>query len=248
MEQNVETLQSWIDESDNVVFFSGAGLSAESGFPDFRETDSLYYEKHKDSPDTILSRSFLLRRPFDFFKFYRERVITPLLAAAPNAAHLKLAELEQAGKLKAVITQNIDGLHQEAGSREVLELQGSVMRSYCLRCDRFLSFFYIAESPAVIPYCNVDMCGDVVRPCMVLHEEPLDLSLLQKAAQIVQDADVLILDGTALKSFPAPNLVNYYQGKKLVLIHPTPLFFDTRANLVIHAALSEVMGQIQVRL
>lgn len=233
MDIELNILENWLNGSDNVVFISGPDLSAEAGFPDYRQMDEDYLETYKYPPDEILCLTFLQRNPFYFYRYYRDKILSPVLQAQPSPAHEALARLEEAGKLKAILTVNIDGIHQEAGSREVVELQGSVMRSWCSKCEKFLDFFYIADSPTHIPYCNVDMCGDYVRPAIVLKEEPYDLALLEKALDYVRQAEVLIIDGSALKHFPVPNLMQAYQGHKLVLLNTAPLVFDARAGIVI---------------
>ena len=187
MDIELNILQNWIQESDNSVFISGADLSAEAGFPDYRIMTQADWARYKYAPDEILRLTFLQRNPFYFYRYYREKILAPVLTAQPSPAHEALAHLEQAGKLRAILTVNIDGIHQEAGSREVLELHGSVMRSWCAKCEKFLDFFYIADSPTHIPYCNVDMCGDYVRPAIVLKEEPYDLALLEKALDYVKE-------------------------------------------------------------
>ena len=241
----VEDVQNWIQESDNIVFISGADLSAEAGFPDYRIMTQADWARYKYAPDEILRLTFLQRNPFYFYRYYREKILAPVLTAQPSPAHEALAHLEQAGKLRAILTVNIDGIHQEAGSREVLELHGSVMRSWCAKCEKFLDFFYIADSPTHIPYCNVDMCGDYVRPAIVLKEEPYDLALLEKALDYVRAADVLIIDGSALKEFPVPNLMQAYQRHKLVLVNTAPLVFDARAGIVIrNHSFTDIFQQI----
>ena len=232
MDIELNILQNWIQESDNIVFISGADLSAEAGFPDYRIMTQADWARYKYAPNEILRLTFLQRNPFYFYRYYREKILAPVLTAQPSPAHEALAHLEQAGKLRAILTVNIDGIQHEAGSREVLELHGSVMRSWCAKCEKFLDFFYIADSPTHIPYCNVDMCGDYVRPAIVLKEEPYDLALLEKALDYVRAADVLIIDGSALKEFPVPNLMQAYQRHKLVLVNTAPLVFDARAGIV----------------
>lgn len=242
MDQAVETLQKWIDESQNIVFFGGAGVSTESGVPDFRSVDGLYHQTYKYPPETMLSHSFFSAHPEEFYQFHRDKMLP--LQAQPNAAHQKLAELEKAGKLKAVITQNIDGLHQKAGSQEVLELHGSVLRNYCMHCDKQFSAEFIAKSTGV-PKC--DVCGGTVRPDIVLYEEGLDQLILNQAVDYLRKADVLIIGGTSLVVYPAAGLIQYYRGNKLVLINKSSTSMDTRANLVISAAIGEVLGQITVK-
>ncbi|MCF0123239.1 MAG: NAD-dependent protein deacylase [Ruminiclostridium sp.] len=233
MSIELSLLEKWINETDNLVFISGRDLSKDAGFPDYREMDEDYRKKFRFSPSEMLRLSFLQRSPTIFFRWYRERVLAPLLEAQPGIAHETLAKLEESGKLKAVLTVNIDGLHQEAGSRNVLELHGSVMRTWCAKCDEYMDFFKIADSPTLVPQCTVDMCGDYIRPAIVLEEEPYDLDLLARAMEYVRAADTLIIDGSALREFPVPNLMKAYQGHKLVLINTPPLVFDAKAGLVV---------------
>jgi NAD-dependent deacetylase len=241
MDHAMETLQQWINGSQNIVFFGGAGVSTESGIPDFRSTDGLYHQKYPYPPETMLSHSFLLSHPEEFFKFYREKMIA--LWAKPNPAHIKLAELEQAGKLKAVITQNIDGLHQLAGSCEVLELHGSVHRNYCSKCGKSYPISYVAESTTA-PVC--EDCGGMVRPDVVLYEEGLNSEIMNRAVSYLRQADILIIGGTSLVVYPAAGLINYYRGSKLVLINKAPTAMDARADLVITGPIGEVLEQLQV--
>lgn len=240
MEEQIKRLQEWITESDNIVFFGGAGVSTESGVPDFRSVDGLYHEQYDQPPETILSHTYFERYPEEFFRFYRDKMLYP--DAKPNAAHKKLAELEAAGKLKAVITQNIDGLHQAAGSREVLELHGSVLRNYCRRCRKFYDMETVLNSRG-IPRCT---CGGTIKPDVVLYEEGLDGEILESAVNYISHADVLIIGGTSLVVYPAAGLINYYRGRKLVLINKTPTAMDSRANLVVAGPIGEVLSQIQV--
>ena len=234
----IELLRKWIDESDNIVFFGGAGVSTESGIPDFRSVDGLYHLKYKYPPETILGHSFFVRRPEEFYEFYRDKLIAPW--AKPNAAHLKLAQWESEGKLKAVITQNIDGLHQMAGSKEVLELHGSVHRVYCSKCHKKYEESYVNDSVG-IPKCS---CGGVIRPDVVLYEEPLDETIMSKAIQYIRNADVLIVGGTSLNVYPAAGLLYYYRGRKLVLINRSSTPANAQANLVIHGKIGEVFSQL----
>lgn len=233
MDIELNILENWLNASDNVVVITGPSFSAEAGFPDYRVLEPQELERYKYPPEEILRLTFLQRNPFYFYRYYREKILAPVLQAQPSPAHEALARLEEAGKLKAILTVNIDGIHQEAGSRKVLELQGSIMRSWCAKCEKFLDFFYIADSPTHIPYCNVDMCGDYVRPAIVLQEEPYDFALLERALDYVRQADVLFIDGSALRLFPVPNLMQAYQGHKLVLANTAPLVFDARAGIVI---------------
>lgn len=234
-------LQQWVDESRYIVFFGGAGVSTESGVPDFRSVDGLYRQKYPYPPETILSHTFYARKPEEFFRFYREKMLFP--DARPNAAHLKLAELERAGKLAAVVTQNIDGLHQAAGSREVLELHGSVHRNYCEGCRKFFDLDYMCAG-AEVPIC--DRCGGRVKPDVVLYEEALDEATMSKALRHIQRADLLIVGGTSLAVYPAAGLVNYYRGNRLVLINKSPTPYDANADLLIAAPIGEVLGAIEV--
>lgn len=234
-------LQQWVDESRYIVFFGGAGVSTESGVPDFRSVDGLYRQKYPYPPETILSHTFYARKPEEFFRFYREKMLFP--DARPNAAHLKLAELERAGKLAAVVTQNIDGLHQAAGSREVLELHGSVHRNYCEGCRKFFDLDYM-RAGAEAPIC--DRCGGRVKPDVVLYEEALDEATMSKALRHIQRADLLIVGGTSLAVYPAAGLVNYYRGNRLVLINKSPTPYDANADLLIAAPIGEVLGAIEV--
>lgn len=249
MDIELNILEKWIRESDNIVFITGKDFSAEAGFPDYRAMDEGYLERYKYPPDEILCFTFLQRNPFYFYRYYRERILPYVLSAQPSPAHEALARLEEAGKLKAILTVNIDGIHQEAGSKNVLELQGSVMRSWCAKCEKFLDFFYISDSPTHIPYCNVDMCGDYVRPAIVLKEEPYDLTLLGQAMDYARQADVLIIDGSALQAFPVPNLMQAYQGHKLVLVNTAPLVFDARAGIVVRGhTYTEIFQEIKLNL
>ena len=234
----IATLRTWIEESSNIVFFGGAGVSTESGIPDFRSVDGLYNQKYKYPPETIISHSFFERDPEEFYRFYRDKLI--IKGAKPNAAHLRLAELERQGKLKAVITQNIDGLHQLAGSRNVLELHGSTLRNYCLRCGRTYGVEAI-ENCTGVPKCT---CGGTIRPDVVLYEEGLDSEILQKSVRAIAEADVLIVGGTSLVVYPAPGLINYYRGNKLVLINKSPTAYDSQANLLISEKIGEVFSQV----
>lgn len=233
----LEQLQKWVDESENIVFFGGAGVSTESGIPDFRSVDGLYHQKYDVPPETMLSHTYYESHPEAFFRFYRDKMLP--LEAQPNAAHLKLAELERAGKLKAVVTQNIDGLHQKAGSRLVYELHGSVLRNYCQRCGASYSARFIRDSRG-IPKCPV--CGGRVKPDVVLYEEGLDQDVVQGAVTAIARADLLIVGGTSLVVYPAAGLINYYRGNRLVLINRDPTPYDREADLVIHDSIGKVLG------
>lgn len=240
-EQEIGALQEIIDESKNIVFFGGAGVSTESGIPDFRSEDGLYHEKYSYPPERIISHSFFLTNPEVFYRFYKEKMLC--LDAEPNAAHRKLAELEQAGKLKAVVTQNIDGLHQKAGSKIVYELHGSIHRNYCLRCHKFYSAKLIKESEG-IPYCS---CGGVIKPDVVLYEESLDSKTIEDAVTAIANADTLIIGGTSLVVYPAAGFIDYFRGKHLVLINKAETGRTVQADLSIRAPIGEVMAGINVR-
>lgn len=238
MNVEIERLKALVSESDNIVFFGGAGVSTESGIPDFRSVDGLYNQKWKYPPETILSRTFFERNPEEYYRFHREKLVID--GVKPNRAHLRLAELEQEGKLKAVITQNIDGLHQAAGSKNVLELHGSILRSYCSRCKKAYDADIINYGEGV-PRCS---CGGVIRPDIVLYEEPLDGDIMQSAVHFIANADVLIIGGTSLNVYPAAGLINYYRGNKLVLVNLSETPYDSYADLVIHEKIGEVFSQI----
>lgn len=241
MKEKLETLQRWVDESRKLVFFGGAGVSTESGVPDFRSVDGLYHQKYSEPPEEILSHTYFQRNTEGFYRFYREKMIFP--QAQPNAAHKKLAELERAGKLTAVITQNIDGLHQKAGSRQVYELHGAVSRNYCTRCRKFYSLAEVMAAEGV-PRCG---CGGVIKPDVVLYEEALDNDTVEGAVRAIREADMLIIGGTSLVVYPAASLIHYYRGHRLVLINLQATSADGRADLVIHEKLGQVLSQIQVR-
>ena len=236
MDANIARLKQWMDESDNVVFFGGAGVSTESGIPDFRSVDGLYNQKWKYPPETILSHSFFEHDPAEYYRFHREKLVID--GVKPNRCHTRLAELEQEGKLKAVVTQNIDGLHQMAGSQNVLELHGSILRAYCSRCRKPYDADVINHGTGV-PRCS---CGGVIRPDIVLYEEPLDDDVMMRAIHYIRQADVLIVGGTSLRVYPAAGLINYYRGNKLVLI--TRSSTPAEADLVIHGRIGEVFAQI----
>ena len=238
MKDTWQTLKGWIDGSDSIVFFGGAGVSTESGIPDFRSTDGLFNQQYDWPPEVIVSHSFFESKPEEFFRFLRDRMIFP--DAQPNAAHKALARLEEQGKLSAVITQNIDGLHQLAGNKRVLELHGSMLRHYCLRCGKRYGLDFIANSEG-IPRCE---CGGVVRPDVVLYEEGLDSRILNASVRAIQNADVLIIGGTSLVVYPAAGLLDYYRGNKLVLINRDATAHDASADLVIHDSIGEVLGAI----
>lgn len=240
MNEKIEKLQKMIDESKRIVFFGGAGVSTESGIPDFRSVDGLYNQKYDYPPETILSHTFYVKRPEEFFRFYRDKML--FTDAKPNAAHIALAKLEEAGKLTAVVTQNIDGLHQSAGSKKVLELHGSVLRNYCEKCHKFYDINAIIESSGV-PACE---CGGRIKPDVVLYEEGLDQNTLSESVRVISEADMLIIGGTSLAVYPAAGLIDYYRGNKLVLINKTPTARDTMADLVITDSIGEVFSQIRI--
>ncbi len=240
MDEDIKKLQEAVDESNYIVFFGGAGVSTESGIPDFRSQDGLYQQKYKYPPETIVSHSFFMYNTEDFFEFYRDKMIAP--DAKPNAAHLKLAELEAAGKLKAVITQNIDGLHQDAGSKEVLELHGSVRRNYCTRCHKFYDVDYIYNSKGV-PKCE---CGGLIKPDVVLYEEGLDGSTISRAVNHIENADMLIIGGTSLVVYPAAGFIDYFKGKHLAVINMSETARKTKADIIIRKKIGEVLSQIEV--
>jgi len=237
---DLETLQRYVDESRRIVFFGGAGVSTESGIPDFRSTDGLYHQQYDYPPETILSHTFFERRPEEFFRFYRAKMLCP--DAQPNAAHKKLAELERAGKLACIITQNIDGLHQKAGSRNVLELHGSVLRNRCVRCGKPYGMEFVRQSEGV-PHC---VCGGVVKPDVVLYEEQLDGRTLEEAVRQLERADLLLVGGTSLVVWPAAGLLQYYGGKRLVLLNRDPTPADGRADLIFREPIGQVLAQVCV--
>ena len=227
-------LKLLIEQSENIVFFGGAGVSTQSGIPDFRSVDGLYAEKFDYPPETILSYSFFIHQPEEFFKFYKNKMLFP--DAVPNIAHIALAYLEKIGKLKAVITQNIDGLHQAAGSKNVYELHGSVKRNYCMQCGKFFTLLEIQNSP-IVPHCA---CGGMIKPDVVLYEEPLKNEVMRLAVSAIREADLLIVGGTSLNVYPAAGMIDYYQGKALVLINQTPTRADSRADLIIREPIGDV--------
>ena len=234
----LETLQQWVKESNRIVFFGGAGVSMESGIPDFRSVDGLYHQKFEYPPETIISHSFYVKNPEYFFRFYREKMLP--LGYEPNITHKKLAQWEQAGKLQAVVTQNIDGLHQKAGSRKVYELHGSVLRNYCTRCGKFFSAEFVKNGVGV-PHCD---CGGIVKPDVVLYEEGLDQEVIAKSVHAIRNADMLIVGGTSLTVYPAAGLIQYYRGDRLVLINRDATPYDDQADLVLHESLGEVFSQL----
>lgn len=238
-ENQISELKRIVEANDNIVFFGGAGVSTESGIPDFRSVDGLYNQQYDYPPETILSHTFYRKNPQEFFRFYRNKML--FLDAQPNAAHKKLAQLEQHGKLKAVITQNIDGLHQAAGSKTVLELHGSVLRNYCESCRKFHDAAYILKSQD-IPKCQA--CGGSVKPDVVLYEEGLDQKTINAAVRFIREAQVLIIGGTSLAVYPAAGLIDYFQGDKLVVINKAPTPRDSYADLLIQAPIGEVFAQL----
>lgn len=239
MTGTVDILKKWVDESENIVFFGGAGVSTESGIPDFRSVDGLYNQQYDYPPETILSHTFYRKKTEEFYRFYRAKMLA--LDAKPNAAHKKLAEWEQQGKLKAVVTQNIDGLHQAAGSKVVYELHGSVHRNYCQSCGAFYDARYILES-AGVPKC--EKCGGQIKPDVVLYEEGLDTETMQGAIRAISHADILIIGGTSLTVYPAAGLIDYYNGSKLVLINKSVTPMDGRADLLLQGSIGEIFSQL----
>lgn len=234
----IEILKEIIKNSNNIVFFGGAGVSTESGIPDFRSKDGLYNQKYKFPPEEILSHTFFINNTKEFFKFYKEKMNS--LQYEPNITHKKLTELEQSGKLKAIVTQNIDGLHQKSGSKNVFELHGSILRNYCMDCHAFYDASYVFESKEV-PKCN---CGGLIKPDVVLYEEALDEKTLEKAIDFIEKAEVLIVAGTSLTVYPASGLIRYFKGKHLVLINKEETPYDGIATLVIHDSLGNVFKNI----
>lgn len=235
-QEKIKALQKMVDESSYIVFFGGAGVSTESGIPDFRSTDGLYQQKYKYPPETIVSHSFFMQRTDEFYAFYKEKMLFP--EAEPNAAHKTLARLEAEGKLKAVITQNIDGLHQKAGSRTVLELHGSVHRNYCMKCGAPYTLDYVMQADG-IPRC--EKCGGIVKPDVVLYEEGLDADTMRQAVYHISKADMLIIGGTSLAVYPAAGFIDYFEGKHLVIINMSPSPRDRNADLVIQDKIGEVL-------
>ena len=240
MDEKIMKLQELIDGHDNIVFFGGAGVSTESGIPDFRSQDGLYHQKYDFPPETILSHSFFLSHPDEFYKFYRDKMLCD--TAKPNAAHLKLAELEKAGKLKVVITQNIDNLHQMAGSQKVLELHGSVYRNHCMRCGKSFDFAHMKHSTGV-PRCE---CGGMIKPDVVLYEEGLDTNTIEESVRAISNAQILIIGGTSLAVYPAAGLIDYFRGEALVVINKSSTPRDRNADLLIKEPIGQVFSQIKV--
>ena len=238
MNSKLDTLKTWVDEASRIVFFGGAGVSTESGIPDFRSVDGLYNQKFKYPPETIISHSFFERKPEEFFEFYKEKMLP--LGFEPNVTHKVLARWEREGKLLAVVTQNIDGLHQKAGSQNVLELHGSVLRNYCVRCHKSYSAEFVKNSRGV-PLCD---CGGVIKPDVVLYEESLDQDVMYRAARAISEADMLIVAGTSLTVWPAAGMIRYYRGRRLVLINRDATPYDDEADLVLHEKLGEVFREL----
>ena len=239
---NIEQFLQMVKESDNIVFFGGAGVSTESGIPDFRSVDGLYNQKYDYPPETILSHSFYIKCPEEFYRFYRDKMLC--LTAEPNITHKKLAELEAAGKVKAVVTQNIDGLHQLAGSKRVLELHGSVHRNYCRKCGKGFDAEYVRDYPGKVPLC--DACGGTIKPDVVLYEESLNEKVLDGAIRSIAAADLLIVGGTSLAVYPAAGLLQYFRGDALVLINKGATPMDNNADLLIQQPIGQVLGSIRV--
>lgn len=242
MDEMIAKLQQAVNESNYIVFFGGAGVSTESGIPDFRSQDGLYAQKYKYPPETIVSHTFFMRRTDEFYDFYRDKMI--FQDAQPNAAHKKLAEMEEKGKLKAIVTQNIDGLHQKAGSKEVLELHGSTLRNYCMRCGKRYDGLDIITKTTGIPKC--EDCGEIIRPDVVLYEEGLDNSVMRRSIEHISKADMLIIGGTSLVVYPAAGFIDYFRGKHLCVINMSSTSRDSAADIVIKGKIGEVLGQIQV--
>ena len=238
MDESVERLKELVSRCDNIVFFGGAGVSTESGIPDFRSKDGLYSQKYKYPPEQIVSHTFYEKMPEEFFRFYRDRMLYP--DAKPNKAHLKLAQWEKEGKLKAIITQNIDGLHQAAGSQKVLELHGSVLRNYCEKCGKFYDMESVLHGEG-IPRCS---CGGRIKPDVVLYEEGLDQGILEEAVRYISEADVLIIGGTSLAVYPAAGLIDYYRGNKLIVINRSATPRDSQADLLIQGSIGEILDQL----
>ncbi len=238
MDEKIEVFKNLIEESNNIVFFGGAGVSTESGIPDFRSKDGLYNQKYKFPPEEILSHTFFMNNTEEFYKFYKDKLNS--LKYEPNITHFKLAELEEKGKLKAVVTQNIDGLHQKAGSKTVYELHGSVLRNYCMRCNKYYDGEFVFKSEG-IPKCE---CGGIIKPDVVLYEEGLDNNILTNSVRAISEADLMIVAGTSLTVYPASGLINYFRGRNLVLINRDSTPFDNMANLVINESLGKVFGGI----
>ena len=240
-QEEVRKLQEIIDDSRRIVFFGGAGVSTESGIPDFRSADGIYHQHYKYAPEQVVSHSFFKAHPDVFYEFYKEKMMC--LEAEPNAAHRKLAQLEEAGRLTAVITQNIDGLHQKAGSKKVYELHGSIHRNYCQKCGRFYDAAFVKEAPG-IPRCG---CGGIIKPDVVLYEESLDSMTIEKSVRAIAEADTLIIGGTSLVVYPAAGFIDYFRGKHLVVINKSATAREVGAQLSISAPIGEILGQIKAK-
>lgn len=238
LQDKLNTLKNWIAHSNNIVFFGGAGVSTESGIPDFRSTDGLYNMKYTMPPEKILSHRYFIDHTSEFYDFYLEKMIYS--GAIPNITHMKLAELEAEGKLQGVVTQNIDGLHQKAGSKKVLELHGSVLRNYCMKCNNFYDIDYVQKQEKV-PKCS---CGGIVKPDVVLYEENLNEQVMSDAINLINHAEILIVGGTSLSVYPAAGLISYYKGNKLVLINKTVTAYDTEADIIFNAGLGEIFSAL----
>lgn len=239
MTDEVKKLKEWIDASGRIVFFTGAGASTESGIPDFRSVDGLYNQKYDYPPETILSHTFFMRNPEEFYRFYQDKMLLP--DAKPNKGHIKMAELEKAGKSLGVVTQNIDGLHQAAGSEKVYELHGSVLRNNCMKCGKFFDLDFMLKTKGV-PHC--DSCGGIIKPDVVLYEEGLDQDVINGAVNAISRADMLVICGTSLVVWPAAGFINYYSGDKMVLINKSGTSMDSKADLIIREPIGEVLGQV----
>ncbi len=241
--ENLNKLQQIIDNSQRIVFFGGAGVSTESGIPDFRSVDGLYNMKYKYPPEQIISHTFFVHNPEEFFRFYKDKMMC--LDAKPNSAHIKLAQLEKTGKLSAVVTQNIDGLHQMAGSKNVFEVHGSIHRNYCIKCGKFFDGYFVKNSPEIVPRCS--KCGGTVKPDVVWYEESLDDNIVSGAINSIANADTLIIAGTSLAVYPAAGFIRYFQGENLVLINLSETPQDKYADLVIHGKVGEILDKILVK-
>ncbi|NLB35682.1 MAG: NAD-dependent protein deacylase [Elusimicrobia bacterium] len=239
MKSDLEQVKKIVAESDNIVFFGGAGMSTESGIPDFRSADGIYNQEYKYPPEQVIGRSFFLKHPDVFYDFYREKILKPGMAAKPNPAHLKLAELEKKGKLKAVITQNIDHLHQKAGSKNVLQLHGTINENYCMKCDKDFDLDYVANTEGA---ALCDDCGGLIHPGIVLFEEPLDNSITRQSLQYIEEADVVIVGGTSLAVYPAAGFIDYYQGDKLILVNLSRVA-NPKVNYFIQGKVGEIISQ-----
>lgn len=246
MDDKTKELKDLIDVARKIVFFGGAGVSTESGIPDFRSVDGLYNQKWSDPPETILSASYFAAKPAEFYRFYREKLLVE--GIQPNRAHRKLAELEKAGKLLGIVTQNIDGLHQAAGNRKVWELHGSVLRNYCTKCGKFFDGKYVKNNSDSMGIPRCDECGSIIKPDVVLYEEPLNDAIVEGAINALANADLLIIGGTSLTVYPAAGMIRYYRGSKIVLINRDPTASDGIADLVIHDSIGESLASIEVRL